>query len=207
MPTKVFFCEETGRVQRYLRRFIYSDKRKCAGSPHEHAYCNAMVKLDVIDHPPGAYLEDYRKDLAAFADDTRWPQHCERCGQPFAVTDEYQIFTDRIMRRIDTGEEIVDRELPPGACIDAWWHSRKGPDGRALQVVLPDRSPWLIDQRASNCTMPDDNTHRCWVRHGRPEDGTLHVDKNGHTCQAGAGSIVSGNYHGFLHNGFLTDGC
>jgi len=46
--------------------------------------------------------------------------------------------------------------------------------------------------------------HRCWVRHGRPEDGTLHVDKNGVTCAAGAGSIVAGNFHGFLHGGFLT---
>jgi len=63
----------------------------------------------------------------------------------------------------------------------------------------------MIDSRASNCTMPDDNAHRCWVRHGRPEDGTLHVDKNGLTCAAGGGSILAGNYHGFLHHGHLVE--
>jgi hypothetical protein len=51
--------------------------------------------------------------------------------------------------------------------------------------------------------MKDDNIHRCWVRHGRPEDGTLHVDKAGNTCRAGAGSIDTGKWHGFLHNGEL----
>lgn len=58
---------------------------------------------------------------------------------------------------------------------------------------------------ARNCTMPDDTTHKCWVRHGRPEDGSLHVDKNGHTCGAGAGSIDTGKWHGFLHNGELVE--
>src|SRR5262245_7846725 len=33
-------------------------------------------------------------------------------------------------------------------------------------------------RRSSNCRMKDDDTHHCWVRHGRPEDGTL-LDKNG----------------------------
>ena len=54
--------------------------------------------------------------------------------------------------------------------------------------------------------MPGDDVHRCWVRHGRPEDGTLHVDKNGQTCAAGAGSIQTHNWHGFLHNGVLSGG-
>jgi hypothetical protein len=62
---------------------------------------------------------------------------------------------------------------------------------------------WIIDSRASNCTMPEDTEHRCWVRHGEAPD--FHVDKNGKTCNAGAGSIKCGSYHGFLQNGFLTD--
>jgi hypothetical protein len=46
--------------------------------------------------------------------------------------------------------------------------------------------------------------HRCWVRHGYVRQ-QVHVDKNGVTCNAGAGSIVSPNgWHGFLHNGHLT---
>lgn len=79
-----------------------------------------------------------------------------------------------------------------------------GDDGRSLVVRCPDGHDWMIDSRASNCTLPKNDTHHCWVRHGKPEDGTLHVDKNGATCAAGAGSI--GKWHGFLHGGRFT-GC
>lgn len=74
-------------------------------------------------------------------------------------------------------------------------------DGDALWVQTPGGS-WCIDSRASNCTMPYDYDHRCWIRHGEPPNVT--VDKNGKTCAAGAGSIQCGNYHGFLQNGALT---
>jgi len=74
-------------------------------------------------------------------------------------------------------------------------------DGPALWVQTPGGG-WCIDSRASNCTMPYDYAHRCWVRHGEPPDIT--VDKNGVTCQAGAGSIQCGSYHGFLQGGVLT---
>lgn len=77
-------------------------------------------------------------------------------------------------------------------------------DGPNLHVILPNRQPWNIDSRASNCTMPYDYTHRCWVRHGEPPNVT--VDKNGLTCAAGAGSIMAADYHGFLQNGALTPG-
>lgn len=86
------------------------------------------------------------------------------------------------------------------------YHNAKTPIERipASDASISFASAHEARQWASNCTMPDDKNHKCWVRHGRPEDGTLHVDKNGHTCAAGAGSIVAGNYHGFLHNGHLT---
>lgn len=57
-------------------------------------------------------------------------------------------------------------------------------------------------RRASNCDMKTEHTHRCWVRQGKPP--TVAVGKGGHTCGAGAGSILSGNYHGFLRNGRFT---
>lgn len=63
---------------------------------------------------------------------------------------------------------------------------------------------WQIDSRASNCGLPYDYDHRCWVRHGDPPNIT--VDKDGKTCAAGAGSIQCGTYHGFLQGGALTDG-
>lgn len=108
-------------------------------------------------------------------------------------------------RRSDTGEELRG-ELPPGALIvigdKAYGSYSKGSDGLAVACILPTGRWWYIDGRASNCTMPNDTEHRCWVRHGT-KGGTLHVDKNGLTCQAGAGSIAVPNFHGFLHNGEL----
>lgn len=106
-----------------------------------------------------------------------------------------------IYRRIDTGEEIISRDLPIGAMYYAdseyQQYYRPGPDGRTLFVVTPG-GRWDIDSQASNCTMADEKTHYCWVRHGEPPAVT--VDKKGHTCKAGAGSIVMGGFHGYLRN-------
>lgn len=46
--------------------------------------------------------------------------------------------------------------------------------------------------------------HKCWVRHGNPRAGDIHVDKNGATCAAGAGSILTPDWHGFLHHSVLA---
>lgn len=117
-----------------------------------------------------------------------------------------------IYRRSDTGEELALNDAPVGAMWYADWYlsedgERKhhliqpGPDGHVLVVRTPG-GDWCVDSRASNCTMPDDDEHHCWVRHGEPPNIT--VDKNGHTCRAGAGSIAVGDYHGFLRDGHLT---
>lgn len=88
---------------------------------------------------------------------------------------------------------------------DWCWFGWENCDGHHLVCVLPNGHHWHLDQRASNCGRPDNKTHRCWVRHGDPEKGEpVHVGKNGDTCSAGAGSILAGEYHGFLHNGVLT---
>lgn len=76
------------------------------------------------------------------------------------------------------------------------------PCERHLHVVTPDGHWWDIDGRAGNCTMKDDKVHHCWVRHGEPPLVT--VDKQGVTCSAGAGSIQSSNWHGFLKDGELV---
>lgn len=122
------------------------------------------------------------------------------------------------VRRIDTGEVIAEHVWSlssvrvPGAM---YWQGvssaaadehRPGSSifasGPQLEVVLPDLTPWNIDGRANNCTLPADFEHRCWVRHGEPPAVT--VDKAGVTCAAGAGSIDSGTWHGFLRNGALV---
>lgn len=78
-------------------------------------------------------------------------------------------------------------------------------DARHLHCVLPNGHSWDVDSRASNCGSRDDSEHRCWVRVGDPEADppTVQVSKDGLTCAAGAGSIASGDYHGFLR---LVDG-
>lgn len=115
------------------------------------------------------------------------------------------------MRRPDTGEiQKRIRDFGPGCMWDAWWYRgviggpflAPHPDGRSLCVTLPNGHDWCIDMRSSNCTLPDDTKHHCWVRHGEPPNIT--VDKNGVTCAAGGGSIARGSYHGFLQNGQLT---
>lgn len=200
-PTKVFFLEPTKLYTRALRRVTKRFDQECK-RPSPFRYCYAKVQAGSVTadtHPTGGQIEWPR-------DDARWPVECCQCGERFRSDDLWLVDYDRVYRRHDTGDEYTLRSAPPGACWDAPWMREHavGPDGRTLVVRLPDHHDWIIDSRASNCTLPGDNEHRCWVRHGRPEDGTLHVDKNGLTCGAGAGSIQTPRWHGFLHHGALT---
>lgn len=171
---KVFFCDFTGEL-------LVSETFKCLDG---HETNIDLGRMTAAEWDAG--------------DDWKKARKCH-CGLPSKLDTRSG---SRIYRRADTGEEIGGRKnLPPGACFEAGW--RKGPDGRPLTVVCPDGHHWHIDSRASNCTVKNDDVHFCWVRHGKPEDGTLHVDKNGNTCAAGAGSIDTGKWHGFLHHGEL----
>lgn len=95
-----------------------------------------------------------------------------------------------------------DEKLHPGDMYWAnieettYWDNHKGPH---LVVILPNGIEWNIDSRANNCDMPNDRLHRCWVRTGEPPNVT--AGKGGFSCTAGGGSILAGNYHGFLTNG------
>ncbi|MBI3654099.1 MAG: hypothetical protein HY231_23965 [Acidobacteria bacterium] len=205
---KCFWLEPAGKIQRELRRYRSSDKGNCTDG--EYSYHNASVLLDVVAdlNPNGVVDADINADQ--FKGDPRWPLKCERCDYRFTDEDNFQIFTQRIYRRTDTGEEVMLRLAAPGAMYDAHWYGDvaqwRGADGRALIVVLPNGHPWHVDGRASNCTLPDDKIHKCWVREGDPtKPETLTVGKNGVTCSAGAGSIQSGNYHGFLRAGQLEE--
>lgn len=214
---KVFFLDPTDRQKLRLRR--YSHPRKCA---KDGWGCDASVEFGECDiryreEKDGQFTIMSSDDLKPSNADPRWPTACLKCGQPFEEGDERQLFTEQIYTRSDTGDRTTLRAAPPGACWNAWWISDRrkdgpkgcgyfvGPDGRCLVIRCPDGHDWMIDSRCSNCTLPNDNEHWCWVRTGRPEDGTLHVDKNGKTCAAGAGSIQTKNWHGFLHNGFLHE--
>lgn len=205
-PIKIFFLEPLDVERRWLRRYRRDLDHKCASG----SYCNAMV-----DFGEGPWKSD--KGWGPPHDDPRWPVKCDTCSQPFSTDDHWQEFANCIYVCRETGMRTTLRDAPPGACWDATWIAEDrdesmrgcawmtGPDGRCLIVRCPDGHDWIIDSRASNCTMKDDNHHWCWVRHGKPENGTLHVDKNGKTCAAGAGSIQTPKWHGFLHNGFLHE--
>lgn len=125
------------------------------------------------------------------------------------------------MRNIKTGALRKMHDLPFGACfvgnrdaetLELYPTKYVGADGLSIVCITPRTTPpdpnnpgqWYIDSRANNCTMKDDWTHRCWVRHGTVGD-PLTIDKNGKTCAAGAGSIQNAGWHGFLHDGWLHE--
>lgn len=138
--------------------------------------------------------------------ETGWDGACDTCGQPIPWDDDTLRSSAGVLRVYDT----PSGKLEPGClywvddyrgrCSARWTNC----DGRHLHGVLPNGHRWDIDSRASNCGSPDDTEHRCWVRHGEPPN--VHVDKNGLTCTAGAGSILAGDYHGFLHAAIFTAG-
>lgn len=215
---RCFWLEPTDMVRRWLRRYTQNHPGgwTCAEGWHE-----ALVLFDevpavwedreyggqirrTVSHPGGKPADD----------DPRWPLKCDQCLFDFGANETHQLFYDLIYKRADTGALTTLREAGPGAMWDAWWlrglrgMSHDGPDGRNIMVKCPNGHDWNIDGRASNCTMKEDDVHYCWVRHGEPPD--LVVDKNGTTCSAGAGSILAGNYHGFLGTngappGWFTD--
>jgi hypothetical protein len=204
-PIKCFMVEETSKIQRYLRRYHNGD---CTApwTPF-----GGMVKLDIVEQSARSYISD--GGIGAFPRaDPRWPKRCE-CGREFTDADQWQLFTDRIYRRTDTGQETSLRLKVPGMMWDAWWMPDvwKGMDGRCLSVVCPDGHEWMIDGVCSNCTLPSDHEHRCWIRHGEPPN--LTVDKRAGiegasaktTCAAGAGSILTPKWHGFLRAGHLVE--
>ena len=118
-----------------------------------------------------------------------------------------------ILCNLVTSEELPSSKLPVGALYASnptmkHYVYHTGPDGLTIFCVrFPNDGDWCIDGRASNCTLPHDKEHRCWVRYGTVGE-KLTVDKNGLTCAAGAGSFFMDDqkWHGFLRDGVLRQG-
>lgn len=212
-PAQTFWLERTEDIAWGLRRYAHSqDPPACPGGYHQ-----AVIYLGVA---PATFSETgrYASQPMLEHDDPRWPIRCTSCDYVFVDTDEWQMWQQGLYRRPDTGQLHVlhstapdalgATSAPAGACWDAWWMSdwAKGPDGLCLMVRLPNGHDWMVDSEASNCTRKGDRTHKCWVRDGDPRRGTVTAGKAGETCTAGAGSILSGDYHGFLTGGVLTAG-
>jgi hypothetical protein len=215
--------EPTREVQVRLRRYVQGQDEPCRGSAtgwccdadvviYDRAWASAWVETYELPGCPGQTFHRARAEKIADAD-PRWPTHCAACGRAFPETAARQVWADRLYIGAPDGRLHSERELPVGSLYDVdhlHGTDRQGPDGIALACVTPGGT-WYVDSQASNCTRPGE-PHQCWVRHGDPRDPQgersgrpLHVDKNGDTCAAGAGSIQCGRYHGFLHNGQLTN--
>lgn len=203
---KCFMLERITRVRISLRRYVSNSK--CSGPMSYHNASNFLEEREGkwIQREGVSHLI---LDVADLVDNDHflWPTQCP-CGYTFAENDIRQIFQETLYKRADTGEILTLREAPAGAMYNAEWISKKGPDGICLAVLVPGLAngepynhTWHIDGRASNCDMPSDTEHFCWVRHGVAPEIT--VDKNGKTCGAGGGSIGVPGGHGFLRNGHL----
>lgn len=219
---RCFVLEPTRECRVTLRRYVRSGNRICTAT-RDQKY---PVGCDAGTRVPDGILGRTPKDWPH--EDPRWPPSCMQCQEGFRDDDEWQVHEDRLYCRRDTGEFTTLRSAPVGAMwyadwyVENWstpepsdpprsWHP--GPDGHVLVCKTPGPTragslgewigwDWIIDARASNCGLPLDNHHACWVRHGAPPDVT--VDKDGVTCSAGGGSIGSPYWHGFLRNGWLV---
>lgn len=216
MDYPCYLLEPTGYERRYLRRYTTGERGwTCAEGWHE-ARTLIGRQRSLQGRLKGTTRAPARKPPRR---DARWPRTCSDCGYEFAPTDTWQLFTERLYRverampraALEEGDEVSLRDAPPGAMWFAdWMNFGGGPDGRNLVVKCPPSHDWMVDGRASNCTMPEDNEHRCWPRQGEAPEVT--VDKSlGPTCSAGGGSILVGGsddlpgWHGFLRQGVLVE--
>jgi hypothetical protein len=153
---------------------------------------------------PDGYIRSHNEQELRDKYQSDWPTHCD-CGYEFTEADPKQIFSRRKYVD-DKGNFTTTEDAPVGAIWRAHWYEEvkgmSGTDGKCYVCKTPG-GDWVIDGRASNCTKPDDSEHKCWCRHGEAPNFT--VNKAGNTCAAGAGSILIGDYHGFLTNGELTN--
>lgn len=200
MGVRCFWLEPTPQVRVFLRRYSTGSKCPHTGLGIHDVRVPANVREDLVDDEGVVH----GLPAEAFECDPRWPTTCS-CGYVFREDDVRQAFTSRLYRRADTGELLALANAPPGAMWDAEWWPDKGPDGRCLMVRCPDGHDWMIDGPANNCTLPDDREHRCWTRTGEPPRITVGKRAPGQrTCAAGAGSIATPGYHGFLRDGVFT---
>lgn len=206
MPVKCFVIFKTAFTFRYLRRYARTDE-KCEASGYGYHNAENFLDKGLIGEASTTAKVDLDKT------DPRWPTHCA-CGYKFKPEDNWQLNVEQEWVNANGMVSTFRlRDAPAGAM----WHEdyrilegsneNRGPDGHCLVVRLPNGEDWYVDSRAGNCGSPDDDVHKCWIRHGEPPNIT--VDKNGVTCTAGAGSINSREgkpnaWHGFLRNGELV---
>jgi hypothetical protein len=203
--TQTFWLEPNGLAEFGLRRYSHAHTGFTCETGYHTATNIIGTVPDTRDEVSGQRTEVPRDTDHG---DPRWPTHCE-CGYAFADEDHWQDWAESQYVRSDTGEVTTLRKAEPGACWDAYWYKSlagfRPPDDMVLVVKCPNGHDWIVDSQSSNCTRKGE-PHHCWVRHGDPRECKVTVDKNGDTCAAGGGSILAGDYHGFLISGVLSAG-
>lgn len=183
MPWTCFLIEPTGTARRYLRR--YASGSSCPAG--EHRYHNAMTPLDevpIIFDADGKHWWIERESWSH--DSPLWPAACE-CGYVFSDDDTWQLFDQRLYRRVDTGELCTLQDAPIGAVWESDWLTSmgRGPDDRCLSVMTPG-GQWNIDLPSSSGPG--------WTRSGEAPRITARPSIH-----------VIGRYHGWLTDGVLSD--
>lgn len=236
--TVCFWLEQTEMVRLSVRRFTYGlakrdgvweepsrQRRGCPAAEPTDTYwqgCDASADLG-IEVPLRMSAPDehgHRTMLVVLgakrikATDPRWPQVCERCGNPFERSDVRQWNQEEIYIRGDTGERVAFRgygdKSMAGALYDMWWRKGyqikcsdgslrgfTGPDGIALVAICPNGAPWEVDgpSRSNGTTGPG------WTRTGDPRDPpSLSVQPSIIAGKPGE----PGTYHGYLQGGRFT---
>lgn len=213
-----FVLEEANLARRYVgaSKSIWSDD---ATTPHCAAgdgklHWSERVLIDTIpchletvtesDGYTWAHWNVSYDGLSTLDDSLPFPRQCKNCGYVFDQKDRY-LATDTLYRMPD-GSLIQWQEAPAGAVQIAPWLDRIYTPQleHCINVKLPDGVWWTVDGQSSNCGIPDDTgqrQHHCWVIEGSLPNIT--VGKNGPSCSAGAGSIQTDKWHGFLRNGVL----
>jgi len=181
-----FVVEETGRVQLSLRRYC---EQACPG-PSPFSYHN--VSTVIGEAPEKLTSEGYLESLDGTVDrsDPRWPSSCV-CGYAFLEDDHWQVNQHTIYRRPETGDEWVDRELPPGAIRQASWlpESDAGPLGKLLLRLPAGGLDWSV---YGPSTTDDGRLGPHWTITGQLPNLSASPSIN-----------AEGVWHGFLRDGVL----
>jgi len=182
-PIKCFMVERTRTVRISLRRYKGSATgEKCPGKYGYHD-ASKVVRDEPYDKNNEGYGDRPGGPFPKGHPD--WPKKCDWCPYEFADGDSWQLGGERLYKNSETGELFTLRKAPVGAMWDAYWMSRRGPDGICLVVQTPG-GDWMIDYPARGVGQP-------WHRTGVPPKVTA------------VPSIMIGSYHGWLRDGFLVE--
>jgi hypothetical protein len=151
LVARCYWLEPLPRVRRALLR--YQGLHRGYQCPNDRQRHEAKVVLDVVPHP----LEEQRRTIpmdavsALLDSEPTWPERCQTpgCsiegGYLFTPKDPGLLLLDRMARRSDTGEEVVQYECTAGGVFDvSAYIAEIGPDGRSLAVMTP-QGLWFMD--------------------------------------------------------------